>query len=162
MQMVSQCSHLHDTTDVTAIKAARVENSYIIEINRSYVIAYCGIQILRICRQQQQAMFVCNGSTMDATTWHGGSVRVANVREEQLRQMKAYCDTDDRLIEECLTNAVAAALDDSTIIQLGTFESHTLSSGTYLRKLDQFKCRTLLGRWILVPRNSPPYPCSLM
>ena len=59
---------VHDTTDVTTIKAARVENTYIIEINRSYVIAYCGIQILRICRQQQQAMFVCNGSTMDATT----------------------------------------------------------------------------------------------
>ena len=32
--------------------------------------------------------------------------------EEQLRQMKAYRDTDDRLIEECVTNAVAAALDD--------------------------------------------------
>ena len=39
-----------------------------------------------------------------------------NDPEEQLRQMKVYRGTDDQLIEECVTNAVAAALDDSTVI----------------------------------------------
>ena len=35
---------------------------------------------------------------------------------EQLRQLKSYRNTDDRLVEECVSDAVAAALDDVVVI----------------------------------------------
>jgi metal-dependent HD superfamily phosphatase/phosphodiesterase len=57
---------VRDITDKTDIDAGRAENTYIIKIDRSYTISYSGIEILKICRLHQQAMFVCNGSTIDS------------------------------------------------------------------------------------------------
>jgi metal-dependent HD superfamily phosphatase/phosphodiesterase len=62
---------VRDITDKTDIDAGRAENTYIIKIDRSYTISYSGIEILKICTLYEQAMFVCNGSTMECSTMFG-------------------------------------------------------------------------------------------
>ena len=45
-------------------EAVRVERSYIIKINKSYVVLFMGSRILKIHKQQQHALFTANGADL--------------------------------------------------------------------------------------------------
>eukprot|EP00798_Chlamydomonas_sp_ICE-L_P007166 gene7166-biopygen16983 len=64
---------VHEATGVELTitnEAVRVERSYIIKINKSYVVLFMGSRILKIHNQQKHALFTANGADLYGETRH--------------------------------------------------------------------------------------------
>lgn len=88
---------------------------------------------------------------------------------EQLRQLKCYRDTDDRLVEECVSSSVAAKINDGDVVHAMRYEFQGTGGdldGMVVGRWDGGTARRLLSSsrqsttWTVV-RPRPRPSCSL-